>query len=167
MFSRVFSGQRHRSYCTQSSWTIRWNHHRYLGSGELDLGRNIIWQTTPWMLRLNWSRLGESPLIDLWNQSIYSPRYAKQKLWEGTIGPSHSLSKSTSPLSRLGPLQDPLFRTLIHDSHFGAIVWGWEKYFTGFLVFWRKLTVLRPNSQAWMNYSMQIPIEPWWAGGTG
>lgn len=118
MFSCVSSGQRHRSYCTQSSWTIRWNHHRYLGSGGLDLGRNIIWQNTPWMLRLNWSRLGESPLIDLWNRSIYSSRYAKQKLWEGTLGPSHSRSKSSSPLSRLGPLQDSLFRTLIHDSHF-------------------------------------------------
>ena len=123
MFSRVSSGQRHRSYCRQSSWTIRWNHHRYLGSGELDLGRNIIWQTTPWMLRLNWSRLGESPLIDLWNQSIYSSRYVKQKLWEGTIGPSHSRSKSSSSLRRLGPLQDPPL------SHFNTWFTFWGQLF--------------------------------------
>ena len=78
MFSRVSFGQRRRSYCTHASWTIGWSHHRYLGSGDLDLGRKITWHTTPWMLHFNWRRLGESPLIDLWNQPIYSLRYPKK-----------------------------------------------------------------------------------------
>lgn len=167
MFSRVSSGQRRRSYCTQSSWTIRWNHHRYLGSGELDLGRNIIWQTTPWMLRLNWSRLGESPLIDLWNQSIYSPRYAKQKLWEGTKGPSHSRSKSSSPLSRLGPLQDPLFRTLIHDSHFGDNCLRLRKMLHSIPCILKKINGVTPKLASLnelFNADSHWTLKSWWYG---